>query len=46
MLNWIKSHRVLTARQLKRVKFSFALLAVVLSVQICAVVADYYYDGE
>ena len=46
MLNWIKSHKVLTARQLKRVKTSFALLAVVVSAQMCAVVANYYYEGE
>ena len=46
MLNWIKSYRVLTARQLKRVKTSFVLLAVVISIQICVVVAEYYYDKE
>ena len=46
MLNWVKSHKVLTARQLKRVKTSFVLLAGVISIQMCAVVATYYYDGE
>ena len=46
MLNWLKSHKVLSARQLKRVKTSFVLLAGVISIQACVVLAEYYYDGE
>ena len=46
MLDRIKATKILTTRQLSRVKTSFALLAGVLTVQGCLVTATYYYEGE
>ena len=47
MLNWLKSKRVLSERQLSKVKTSLLLLGVVLTVQGCTVAASkYLYEGE
>ena len=44
---WPKPRKVLTERQLSKVKISFAVLAGVLAVQGCVVAADkYFYEGE
>lgn len=45
-MGWLKPRKVLTDKQLSKVKVSFALLAVVLTVQGIVVAATYYYEGE
>lgn len=45
-MGWLKPKKVLTDKQLSKVKVSFALLAFVLTVQGCVVAATYYYEGE
>ena len=45
-MTWLRSKRVLSDRQLSKVKTSFALLAGVLLIQGGAVAADYWYNGE
>ena len=46
MLGWAKTKKVLTDRQLSKIKSSFILLVGVLSVQGCAVLASHWYEGE
>lgn len=46
MLNWLKTKRVLSERQLSKVKTSLLLLGAVVLVQGCTVAAAYYYEGE
>lgn len=47
MLNWLKTKRVLSERQLSKVKTSLLLLGAVVLVQGCTVAATtYYYEGE
>ena len=46
MTQWLKTKRVLTDRQLSKVKTSLALLCGVLTVQGCAVAATYFYGGD
>ena len=45
-MRWLKPKKVLTDKQLSKVKVSFALLAFVLTVQGAVVAATYYYEGE
>ena len=45
-MGWLKPKKVLTDKQLSKVKVSFALLAFVLTVQGFVVTATYYYEGE
>ena len=45
-MRWFKPRKVLTDKQLSKVKVSFALLAVVLTVQGVVVAATYFYEGE
>ena len=44
-MSWLKSRRVLTERQLSKVKTSLGLLGVILAAQGCVVAASYYYEG-
>ena len=47
MLNWLKTKRVLSERQLSKVKTSLLLLGAVVLVQGCTVAATtYFYEGE
>ena len=47
MLNWLKTKRVLSERQLSKVKTSLLLLGAVVLVQGCTVAAStYFYEGE
>ena len=45
-MRWFKPRKVLTDKQLSKVKVSFALLAAVLTVQGVVVAATYFYEGE
>lgn len=45
-MSWLKSRRVLTERQLSKVKTSFVLLGFIICVQGVVVAANYYYQGE
>lgn len=46
MLGWLRPKRVLSERQLSKVKTSLALLCGVITVQGVAVAATYWYEGE
>ena len=46
MTNWLQPRKVLSDRQLSKVKMSMALLGLVLTVQGCVVAATYMYEGE
>lgn len=46
MRSWLKPRKVLSDRQLSKVKTSLALLALMLAVQGCVVAATYMYEGE
>ena len=46
MTSWLKPRKVLSDRQLSRVKTSLALLAIILAIQGCVVAATYIYEGE
>ena len=46
MTSWLKTKRVLTDRQLSKVKTSSALLFGLLTVQGAMAAASYWYDGE
>ena len=46
-MKWLSSKKVLTDRQLSKVKTSFAILCGVLATQTCVFAAQsYWYDGE
>ena len=45
-MRWLKPKKVLTDKQLSKVKTSFALLLLVLAVQGLAVTTSYYYQDE
>lgn len=45
-MKMFEGRRVLTEKQLSKVKTSFALLAIVLTVQGAVVTASYIYKGE
>ena len=46
MLSWLSTKKVLSDKQLSKVKVSFALLCGVLSVQSVVVASNYWYMGE
>ena len=46
MTGWSMPRRVVTDRQLSKIKNSLVLLAGVVAVQGAVVAATYYYDGE
>ena len=45
-MRWLKPKKVLTDKQLSKVKTSFALLVLVLTVQGFVVTASYFYEKE
>ena len=45
-MKWPVSRKVLTDKQLSKVKTSFAILCGVLSIQGCVAGANYWYEGE